>query len=255
MRMAVSWAPALPAVLLCACLGWFPAPVPMTSMAWKRPAAAPHARCLVVFLPGMGDDAGDFLHHGFVADLRLRALSVDIVAADATIGYYSHGIFLDRLARDVVEPARARGYEQLWLIGNSLGGFGTLYYARAHAAEITGVLALAPYLGERDVIDEIYAQGGLVSWKGPPKVDAMTLDNSQREIWRWLQAVIRGDERGPNIYLGFGETDKLARADTLLAQALPEDHVWVIPGAHDWDTWHRLFDRFIQDSDFSHDCR
>ena len=255
MRMAVSWAPALPAVLLCACLGWFPAPVPMTSMAWKRPAAAPHARCLVVFLPGMGDDAGDFLRHGFVADLRLRALSVDIVAADATIGYYSHGIFLDRLARDVIEPARARGYEQLWLIGNSLGGFGTLYYARAHAAEIAGVLALAPYLGERDVIDEIYAQGGLVSWKGPPKVDAMTLDNSQREIWRWLQAVIRGDERGPNIYLGFGETDKLARADTLLAQALPEDHVWVIPGAHDWDTWHRLFDRFIQDSDFSHDCR
>ena len=255
MRSAVPCAPALPALLLCACLRWFPAPVPMTSIAWSRPAAAPHARCLVVFLPGMGDDAADFERHGFVADLRLRGLSVDIVAADATIGYYSRGMFLDRLATDVVEPARARGYEQLWLIGNSLGGFGTLYYARAHAADITGVLALAPYLGERDVIDEIYAQGGLASWQGPAKVDAMTPDNSQREIWRWLQAVIRGQERGPDLYLGFGRTDKLEHADALLAQALPEDHVSVIPGAHDWDTWRRLFDRFIQDSDFSHDCR
>src|SRR5262249_41055358 len=134
-------------------------------------------------------------------------------------------------------------------------GFGTLFYARAHTADITGVLALAPYLGERELIDEIYAQGGLASWKGPPRVDAMTQDNSPREVWRWLQAVVRGQEHGPNAYLRFGETDKPAHADALLAQAPPENHVWVIPGAHDWDTWRRLFDRFIQDSDFSHDCR
>ena len=39
--------------------------------------------------------------------------------------------------------ARARGYQQVWLIGMSLGGIGTLYYARAHTAEVTGILALA----------------------------------------------------------------------------------------------------------------
>lgn len=255
MRIAVPWAPTLTALLACACLRWFPAPVPMTSRAWTRPAGAPHARCLVVFLPGMGDDASDFEDHGLIADLKQRGLSVDIVAADATVGYYARGTFLERVASDVVEPARARGYAQLWLIGNSMGGFGTLYYARMHAAEVTGVLALAPYLGEREVIDEIYAQGGLASWRGPPRVDMTTQASGQREIWRWLQAVVRGQEPGPNLYLGFGQTDKLARADALLAQALSEDHVLVIPGAHDWETWRRLFDRFIQDSDFSHDCR
>lgn len=247
-------AAALP-VVLCACLRWFPAPVPMRMVAWPGPASAPRARCLVVFLPGLGDDARDFEHHGFVADLTRRGLSVDIIAADATAGYYARGSFVERLASDVVGPARARGYQQVWLIGMSLGGMGTLYYARSRPADVTGVLALAPYLGEPELIAEIDEQGGLASWQAPPRVDALTPDNYQREIWRWLQAIRRGAEAGPDIYLGFGRSDKLARADALLADALPDDHVSVIPGAHDWHTWRHLFDQFVRDSDFARDCR
>lgn len=236
------------------CLRWFPAPAPMRSVAWQRSAAAP-ARCLVVFLPGMGDDAEDFERHGFVADMVRRGLSVDMVAGNATIGYYARGTFLERTAHDVVGPARARGYREVWLIGMSLGGIGTLYYSRAHLGEVTGVLALAPYLGDRPLIDEIDDQGGLATWQAPPRADVLTPDNYQREIWRWLQALTRGRERGPDIYVGFGRSDKLAREDTLLAEALPDDHVYLIPGTHDWTTWRRLFDQFIADSRLARDCK
>lgn len=242
------------AVALAGCTRWLPAPVPMQSVRWAQRAAG-HARCLVVFLPGLGDDAEDFERQGLVADVQRSGLSVDMIAAEATIGYYARGTFLPRLAADVVGPARARGYAEVWLIGNSMGGLGTVYYARAHTAEITGVLALAPYLGEAELIHEIEDQGGLAGWQAPPKVAAMTEDNYQRELWRWLQAVIRGQERGPDLYLGFGMSDKLARQDELLAEALPDDHTFWIPGAHDWKTWRRLFEQFLDGSDFARRCR
>jgi len=255
MRARAPWALALPALVLCACARWFPAPVPMRSVTWEQPAAKPRARCLVVFLPGMGDSPEDFDRHGFVAEVKKHDLSVDMVAADATLGYYTRRTFLERLATDVIGPARARGYEQLWLIGISLGGMGTVYYSRARTAEVTGVFALAPYLGERELTDEIAAQGGLARWQGPPRVDVMNEDNYQREIWRWLQAVMRGQEPGPNIYLGFGRTDKFVRQDYLLAGALPEDHTFVVDGAHDWATWKVAFSQFLQRSDFARSCR
>jgi pimeloyl-ACP methyl ester carboxylesterase len=255
MRGLALWASAIPALLLHACARWFPAPVPMRSITWEQPAAGQKARCLVVFLPGMGDSAEDFDREGFVADMKRRELSVDMVAANATLGYYARGTFIERLTTDVIEPARARGYEQLWLIGNSMGGMGTLYYARTHAADVTGVLALAPYLGERELIDEIHAQGGLARWRGPARVEVMNEDNYQRELWRWLQAVTRGQEPGPNIYLGYGKDDRLARQDALLAAVLPADHTYLIDGAHDWTTWKILFGKFLESSDFARSCR
>jgi pimeloyl-ACP methyl ester carboxylesterase len=251
----LAWSvPAALAVALAGCARWLPAPEPMRSITWPQRAAG-HARCLVVFLPGLGDDADDFERNGLVADVQRRGLSVDMIAASATIGYYARGTFLARLAADVVGPARGRGYAEIWLVGNSMGGLGTVYYARAHTAEVTGVLALAPYLGDRDLTHEIDDQGGLAGWQAPPRVAAMTEDNYQRELWRWLQAVIRGQEPGPDLYLGFGMSDKLAFQDDLLAEALPDDHTFLIPGAHDWKTWRRLFDQFLDDSDFARRCR
>jgi pimeloyl-ACP methyl ester carboxylesterase len=243
------------AVALVGCARWLPAPVPMRSVTWAQRAAG-HARCLVVFLPGLGDDAEDFERHGLVAAVQQRGLSVDLIAAGATVGYYARGTFVSRLAADVVGPARARGYyAEVWLIGNSMGGLGTVYYARDHTAEITGVLALAPYLAEPELIREIEDQGGLAGWQAPPRVAEMTEDNYQRELWRWLRAVTRGQEPGPDLYLGFGRSDKLARQDELLAEALPDDHTFLIPGAHDWTTWRRLFEQFLDGSDFTRRCR
>jgi pimeloyl-ACP methyl ester carboxylesterase len=244
----------LAACALCACATWFPAPTPMRAAQWRQPAER-KARCLVVFLPGFGDDAEDFEHNGFVAEVARHGLSVDMVAAQATLGYYTRGSFPDRLNADVVGPARARGYEQVWLIGVSMGGMGTLYYSRAQTAQITGVLALAPYLGDRELTDEIRNHGGLPHWHAPPRAEVMTKDNYQRELWRWLAAVTRGEEPGPTIYLGDGRSDKLARQDELLAAVMPPGHAFLVDGAHDWETWKLLLGKFLDSSDFARDCR
>src|SRR5579872_451843 len=93
------------------CSLFWRAPTPMRAIDY--PLAQPPARCLVVLLPGMGDDAEAFSHHGLVDDLERQRLSIDVVAANATIGYYTRGTFAERLASDVIEPRRqARGYQQ-----------------------------------------------------------------------------------------------------------------------------------------------
>src|SRR5262249_41511569 len=179
-----------------------PAPTPLRTIQYESPSQP--AKCLFVLLPGAGDHAEHFRDQGFVEDLQNSRRSIDLRATDATIGYYMKGTLLDRLESDVIAPAKARGYEEIWLVGPSMGGLGTLLYSGGHTADVTGVLAIAPFLGDRDLIEEITAAGGLGRWQAPPRVDALSRDNYQRELWRWLQAASQGRERAPAIFLGYG---------------------------------------------------
>src|SRR5215813_7925908 len=90
--------------LLTCCLGscasWLPAPEPMYAVDLESPG--PRAACLMVLLPGGGDHADSFVKNGFVAEIARRNYSIDVVATDATLGYYTRGVFSERLARDVV---------------------------------------------------------------------------------------------------------------------------------------------------------
>jgi pimeloyl-ACP methyl ester carboxylesterase len=236
------------------CARWMPAPVPMRAVDY--PFSDGHAKCLIVLLPGMGDSAEMFDKHGFVDEIRRRRLAADIVAANATIGYYSRGIVVDRLSEDVIAPRRARGnYQQTWLIGPSMGGFGALFYSRQRPREITGLLALAPYLGERDLIEEIHQAGGLRTWQAPPRAEPMNESNYRREVWRWLQAVTQGKEEAPIINVGFGREDKLAFADELLAVELPKDRVYRTEGGHHWDPWRTLLIQFLDRGQLTPGCR
>lgn len=216
------------------------------------------AKCLVVFLPGVRDEAEDFDEKGFVAALRERKLSVDVISAQATLPYYTQNVLVERLGVDVIAPAQAKGYRQTWLIGVSMGGMGTLLYSHAHADEVTGVLALAPYLGKRSITKEIRAAGGLASWQAPEKpatVDVTDDGVYQRELWRWLQALTVGKEKGPKLYLGWGLEDPwLAEPCELLGEALPESRKYTVPGGHKWISWKKVLDLFLDDSDFSRSC-
>ncbi len=229
------------------------APVPLRSV--EHAAPTPPAKCLFVFLPGMGDRAETFEKRGFVEALRQRNLSADVRAADATFGYYMKGTFLERLASDVITPAKARGYQEIWLVGPSMGGFGSLFYARAHTPDITGVLAIAPFLGEREVIEEITAAGGLKNWRAPAKVDVPDRDNYQRELWRWLQAATQGREPAPLIFAGYGREDRLRVADALLVAELPPERVFLTDGGHEWPAWQRILGAFLDSPAFASHCR
>lgn len=241
------------AVLQIGCVALMPAPTPLRTLRYESPAQP--AKCLFVLLPGAGDHAEHFRDQGFVEDLQNSGRSIDIRAVDATIGYYMKGTILDRLEADVIAPAKARGYQEIWFVGPSMGGLGTLLYSRAHTAEVTGVLAIAPFLGDPDVIEEIAAAGGLKQWQAPPRNDAMSRDNYQRELWRWLQAATEGREAAPQIFLGYGMADRLSRADSLLAEALPASHVFVTTGGHEWPVWRRVLGGFLQSPKFATHCR
>jgi pimeloyl-ACP methyl ester carboxylesterase len=133
-------------LLLSGCAMFLPAVNPMVSVDDDFEGRG-KAKCLVVFLPGVGDIATDFEDKGFVDAVRGRGLSVDLISAQATLSYYAKGTMVERLGEDVFADARRKRYRQTWLIGLSMGGLGTLLYSHDHPTEITGVLALAPFMG------------------------------------------------------------------------------------------------------------
>ena len=240
-------------VLLTGCLRLVAAPLPMKSLPDPAPSRTP-AKCLVVFMPGVADRAHTFRKEGFVEALRTRNLSVDVVAADATVGYYLRGIEAPAVDRDVVGPALQNHYDQVWMIGVSMGGFGTLHYASSFPARLDGVLVLAPHLGEETVLQRIRDAGGLDRW-APPPPERFHGHNYTEDTWRWLRSRTIDGAPGPELYLGYGEGDIITGRSQLLVKAMPASHVFKDEGGHSWGTWRRLFGQFLDQSSFADRCR
>lgn len=237
-------------VLVAGCARLLPAPVPMHTRA-DRVSPTAKARCLMVLLPGFGDSDADFASHGFIAELRARKLSIDTVSANAKIGYYARGMLVDRIDTDVFAQ-NAAGYEQVWMVGVSMGGMGTLLTAQRHP-ELAGIVLIAPFLGDSDLITEILVAGGLAKWKAPPKPAVQDGDNYQRDTWRWLQLAVK-TPAAPLMYMLSGDKDPGMRAHRLLASNLPADHVFHDKGDHDWGPWKRLWIDFLDHSELSARC-
>ncbi len=235
--------------LATACASWLPAPAPMhTRASLEQPDH--HARCLLVMLPGLGDDDSVFVDHGFVAALRDRRISVDVIAASASLGYYAQRTLHGRLEADVLGPARQIGYDQIWFAGVSLGGLGSLLMAQDRANALAGVILIAPYLGDDELVDEITRAGGVARWE-PGTIEPA---DYQREMWRWLKAATSHPEKSPAIYLASADQDKLAAGHRLLAHVLPPERRFRTRGNHDWGPWKILWEDFLDHSDFAARC-
>ena len=194
----------------------------------------------MVFLPGIGDVLEDYEFHGFVEAVRQNGVPADMIVADMHFGYYVRQTAVERLRQDVIVPAQDRGYREIDLIGISLGGFGALIYAMHYPRELARLFLLAPYLGERLLVEEMAQAGGAKKWR--PKVAA---DDYQRRLWLWLKDYAVGSRDFPALYLGYGLQDKFAAANRLLAELLPPPHRCTIPGKHDWTTWSRLWNLML----------
>ncbi len=215
---------------------------------------ADHARCLIVFFPGIGDSADSFEHEGFVRTVQESGLAIDVVAADATLGYYLKDLMPKQMHADVMAPARARRrYEQTWTIGVSFGGFGALMTARDYPSEIDGAFAIAPYLGRDEVLDDVRQAGGLRAWKAPAAAPTNS-ENYDWQLWRYLKEATSGPQV-PSLYVGWGKDDSLREPDRLLAQALPEQSVYSTPGGHAWAPWNRLLAQFLKRGPLAKACR
>jgi hypothetical protein len=195
------------------------------------------AQRLVVVLPGRGDDLNGLAKSGVAQAVQSAWPDADVLLTGLALGYYMQGHAEQRLHDEVIVPARRRGYAQVWLVGASLGGMGSLMYDRAYPNDVTGLVLLAPYLGEQPVLSEIAAAGGVAAWRPPPQPAAVDADNFQQELWRHVQSWSRQPEAARKVWLAYGKTDRLRDADALLGSVLPPGHVLLREGGHEWRVW------------------
>lgn len=241
------------------CTTW---PAPTVPMRVRHIAArcGPNRRC--VLLPGVYSRADDFVSEGFVEDLQRSAPGCEMLLADAHLGYFVEGGLVRRMREDVLRPpatagsvgsAAADNAARPWLVGVSLGGLAALAYAMRHGDEIAGVLAIAPYLGQRTLLRDISAAGGPVAWsRDVPAADAGAdpFEVIEAGVWRWLARRSVEEGRGatvsPPIHLGFGRDDRFADAQRVLQSMLPTGHTDVVDGGHDWSPWRALWRQWLQ---------
>jgi pimeloyl-ACP methyl ester carboxylesterase len=222
-----------------------PQPVsPMSSLHYMSGTNSPSIALL--FMPGRRSRADDFAREGFVRAVQNMRLNVELIAADAHLGYYTEGRYRTlptRLHQDVVLPAMARGRKKVWLVGTSLGAMGSLAYVKRYPETVVGVVLLGPYLGEEPILEEIERAGGLAAWSPNQSVGY----EYEVHTWQWLKQVANAaTPRRLELYLAYGEHDRYARASHLLAAGLPSDHVLVEKeGEHNWSTWFALWRRLL----------
>jgi pimeloyl-ACP methyl ester carboxylesterase len=207
-----------------------PATVPMASIAIGTPNV--DSGPLIVLLPGMGDRASTFIESGFIqASTDSPAM---FLAADAHSGYYFSQTIVSRLHEDVIAPAAGNASE-VWLLGVSMGGLGSILYAIEHPETVAGIVLLAPYLGARCVAEEIQTAGGLSTWSGQSEcADAFGAD-----VWNWLKTSVATGH--PKIFLAYGTSDRLSATYAPLRGEIPYAQVFTADGGHNWKTWNRLW--------------
>ncbi len=203
---------------------------PLETLTYKSASEKEH-RHLIVFIRALYGNHETFEKEGFVAMVRAKGLHYDMVAPNAHLGYYFARNLDKRLKEDVIEPARAAGYTHIWLVGVSMGGLGAILYLLNYPEDngITGIVLMAPFLGDREILHEIFQAGGVRKWEPGGYDDS----DWQRLLWHWIKRYERQQpDRRPPIYLGYGEDDSYALGQGLLAAILPQDHVFVIQGNH-----------------------
>lgn len=201
--------------------------------------------CLVVFMPGMLDTPDSFRDAGFLDDAARASRRCDFVAVDAHFGYYRTGQVRERVREDVLRLAEARGYDEFWIVGISMGGMGTLLVAQENEARVRGVVLLAPFLGDEAITDAIDEAGGLERWQAPDGLDPYDDEEFDDAMWAWLQGYAREGEARPEMYLGLGTEDRRHGVEILAANN-PPGHYGTTPGGHDWSTWRVLWRRLLR---------
>jgi len=186
----------------------------------------------------------DFERRGLSEEMARAGVRADWVAVDAHLGYYRSRSVIERLREDVIEPARARGYRRIVVVGVSLGGLGSLLGERDHPGLFDGIVLIAPYLGDRKAMfDEIQNQGGPAAWAADHSPGA---DDVGAQVWSFLGKRVSAL---PPTWLAYGTADRFAVGHRLLAPSLPPDRVKTSAGGHDWPTWQALWRDLCHHSD------
>ena len=228
---------ALLSVLLlagCANLGDRSEPIPTRLLVGEGKA---DVRTLVIVLPGRQDNVEVMSEFGVAEAIHAGWPEVDVQLTSATLAYYLDGGLADRVRRQIVDPARAQGYERLILMGASMGGMGSLIVDEANPGAFDHVILLAPYLGKQPLMKEIVAAGGIADWQPGPKPRAVDRSNFQRELWRHVKRFVDDPPLRSRVWLSYGEDDRLAKTVPVIAPALEPAQIRPRAGGHKWVVW------------------
>lgn len=217
-------------VAACSAGGDVTRPVPILSV----PAARPAQR-LVVVLPGRGDSLDSLARTGIAQTIQAQWPDADVILTGLTMPFYRQGLATQRLHDELLAPARDR-YGEVWVVGISLGGLGALLYDRAYPGTIDGILLISPYLGDKPLYREIQAAGGLARWQ-PGPARPIGAENFRRELWRSIRQWAEHPQRANSVWVAYGDRERFRDRIRLLAGQLPPDHVFELPGHHNWTLW------------------
>jgi pimeloyl-ACP methyl ester carboxylesterase len=220
-----------------------PPKVPMDALRYDAGPSGRHGRNLIVFLQGRGGSHYDFEKQGFVEAVRKRNLPFDMVAPNAHFGYFRARNVDVRIKEDVLDPARNAGYENIWLVGVSMGGMASIFTGRRFPDSLDGIYLISPYITEPGILEEIDRSGGLKKWD-PGEHDE---SDWQRLVWAWLKdyAGKSGEGGRAPLYLGYGISDQYAKTHKTLAAALPPKRVLRIEGGHTNEMFLALWEKFL----------
>jgi alpha-beta hydrolase superfamily lysophospholipase len=186
----------------------------------------------VILLPPAYAEPEDFLRAGFAEAVRARGLDLDLNLVAPELTHVT-----DRTFMPLIDPlVHCVPKCSTWLGGVSLGAYLALAYAERTVSELEGLLLLAPYLGSYLTVTDI-SRTGLAGWHAPEGDEV----DEEHAIWRLLKHW----PDGVALHLGLGLQDRYGTRHRVLAQALSSDQVDAVSGAHDWPTWRRLWDNFL----------
>ncbi len=243
-------ASALLAIVLAGCAAP-PIKIPMDRFEYPAQAGQ-QSKNLLILMAGAGDRHDAFQKYGYIDEAKKANLNADIWAVDAHYGYFTELTIRERLHLDVVLPAKAKGYECIWMGGISLGGFGSLIYQQKHPTELTGLVLIAPYIGNKGTMAEIEAAGGLDSWS-PTNIP----EHDERNLWLMLKQYrpnITLTASLPPIYLLYGKDDRFAAFHRMLDTRLDRKYVNAVEGGHDWLPWQQVWREFVASKPFDQSC-
>ena len=194
-------------------------------------------RSLVVLLPTMGGEGSHYETEGFLDEVWERGFEASLEVVDVRPSLYLGSRIVELLKTEVIGPAKAEGFEEIYLVGISLGGHGVLLYATEYPEDVDGVVVLAPFISGDTASGAINDAGGLDDWEDCPFLAWTHACN----LWKSLKIYVSNPRNRKKIVLGFGTEDIFVEQCRILADVLPPEQVFTVSGGHDWETWKKLF--------------
>ncbi len=194
-------------------------------------------RVLVLMLPPIAGKGLDYENNGFVEAVRERGFETDLKILDVNPVLYLQGRIAEVIKAELVDPAKASGYDKILIAGISLGGHGALLYATKYPDDVDGVIVIAPFIGGSYIDGVIAAAGGLHKWEDCP----LRGWDYACDMWKLLKVATSNPETRDKMILGYGLEDGFAESNKLLADQLPPGNIFTVSGGHNWIIWKQLW--------------